>query len=548
MSDTLTIGRPLGCWKAEGSAAVFGAEALREAFRRIHEPFCVLSENGVLGVGKGGAFCLDGSQRSGEGLPVLAWVPALPIQNLGDAEFCRDYGLKYPYLCGSMAHGIASVDIMEALGRAGMMGFFGAAGLVPDRVEQAIDVARGRLGESVPYGFNLIHSPSESALEAAVVDIYIRRGIRLIEASAFMRITLPLVRYRVQGIHRDAAGDIVTPNRIMAKISRVELAEKFFSPPPEKLLRQLADAGEITNEQAELAAHIPVAQDITAEADSGGHTDNRPAITLLPTICALRDRMQAQYGYAVPLRVGLGGGIATPVSAAAAFAMGAAYVMTGTVNQACVESGTSDLVRALLAEARQADVAMAPAADMFEMGVQVQVLKRGTMFPMRAAKLYELYRQHNGLEEIPADERTKLEKTVFLASFDDVWRQTRDFFAQRDPSQIERAEKNEKHRMALVFRWYLGQTVHWAVRGDASRKLDYQIWCGPAMGAFNEWAAGSFLEKAENRGVLTVALNLLHGAAVVTRLNLVRNSGVVLTPDVQRVAPLERRQIEEYLA
>ena len=33
-----------------------------------------------------------------------------------------------------------------------------------------------------------------------------------------------------------------------------------------------------------------MAEDLTAEADSGGHTDNRPAITLLPTMLALRDR------------------------------------------------------------------------------------------------------------------------------------------------------------------------------------------------------------------------------------------------------------------
>ena len=35
-------------------------------------------------------------------------------------------------------------------------------------------------------------------------------------------------------------------------------------------------------------------------------------------------------------------------AAAAAFMMGAAYVVTGTVNQACAESGTTDLVRRLL--------------------------------------------------------------------------------------------------------------------------------------------------------------------------------------------------------
>src|SRR5205823_7910494 len=135
-------------------------------------------------------------------------------------------------------------------------------------------------------------------------------------------------------------------------------------------------------------------------------------------------------------------------SVAAAFAMGAAYVVTGSVNQACVESGSSDAVRKMLAEAGQADVAMAPAADMFEMGVKVQVLKRGTMFPMRAAKLYELYRAYPSLEAIPATERTQLEKNVFRMGLADVWQQTEDFFRGRDPGQIERAAKDAKHRMA----------------------------------------------------------------------------------------------------
>src|SRR5262249_49488340 len=156
-----------------------------------------------------------------------------------------------------------------------------------------------------------------------------------------------------------------------AKVSRVEVASKFFAPAPERFVRDLVAQGHLTDEQAEQAKQVSVAQDVTVEADSGGHTDNRPAITLLPTILALRDRLQERNKYAAALRVGLGGGIATPASAAAAFAMGAAYVLTGSVNQACVESGSSDIVRQMLAEAGQADVAMAPAADMFEMGVKV---------------------------------------------------------------------------------------------------------------------------------------------------------------------------------
>ena len=291
-----------------------------------------------------------------------------------------------------------------------------------------------------------------------------------------------------------------------------------------------------------------MAQDLTAEADSGGHTDNRPAISLLPTMLALRDRLQAEHGYAIPLRVGSAGGISTPHSVAAAFAMGADYVMTGSVNQACQEAGTSDAVRRMLAQAEQADVTMAPAADMFEMGVKLQVLKRGTMFPMRAHRLYDLYLAHAGLEDIPADERKNLESTIFRTSLDDVWTETRRFWEQRDPAQVERAGRDPKHRMALVFRWYLGMSSRWANRGEPGREIDYQVWCGPAMGAFNEWVRGSCLEPWEGRRVVSVALNMLHGAAVMIRANALRSQGVELPADSVDTRPRESDTLEELLS
>jgi hypothetical protein len=80
--------------------------------------------------------------------------------------------------------------------------------------------------------------------------------------------------------------------------------------------------------------------------------------------------------------------------------------------------------------------------------------------------------------------------------------------------------------MALLFRWYLGSSSRWANTGDPKRTLDYQIWCGPAMGAFNGWVKGSFLEEPEERSVVTVALNILHGAALLTRINALRSQGL----------------------
>ena len=82
--------------------------------------------------------------------------------------------------------------------------------------------------------------------------------------------------------------------------------------------------------------------------------------------------------------------------------------------------------------------------------------------------------------------------------------------------------------MALVFRWYLGSSSHWPISGDPDRRLDYQIWCGPAIGSFNSWVKGSFMEAPENRTVVQIGRNLLEGAAVLTRAGQLRSMGVAL--------------------
>ncbi len=536
----------MGWWSGPAASVHPASASLSEGLSRVGRPLYLLDYADALAFSHEGRAEL-GVDQGGDGAPLLAVAPACRPQHLGSASFARDHGVRFCYVAGAMANGIASAQLVEAMGRAGMLSFFGAAGLAPDPVEDAIDRISTRLG-TLPWGFNLIHSPYEPRLEEAVADLYVRRGVNRVSASAYMDLTLPLVRYRLHGIHADASGRVIAPNRIVAKVSRIEVARKFLGPAPAKMVAELVSRGELTDEQARMAESVPVAQDLTVEADSGGHTDNQPAIALLPTMLALRDRLQAEHGYAVPLRVGAAGGISTPHSVAAAFAMGADYVVTGSVNQACREAGTSDPIRRMLAGAEQADVTMAPAADMFEMGVRLQVLKRGTMFPMRAQRLYDLYRAHAGLEDIPDDERKNLESTIFRTSLDDVWAETRRFWEQRDPPQVERAERDPKYRMALVFRWYLGMSSRWANRGEPGREMDYQVWCGPAMGAFNEWVRGSFLEPWEGRRVVSVAHNMLYGAAVMIRANALRSQGVELPADSVDVRPREADKLEELLS
>jgi PfaD family protein len=519
---------PIATWRGE-TVPVFAPSSLPNAIARFREPIHVVRDGptGPLGVAFGGAL----GATHDAGFPVLASLPALYPEWLGDRSFGEAHGVRFPYATGAMANGIATPRLVIAVARAGMFGFFGAAGLAPDRVESALVEIESALGKAAPgWGSNLIHAPNEADLEEAVADLYLRRGVARVSASAYMNLTVAIVRYASTGLRTDSAGNVRRRHQVIAKISRPEVAERFLSPAPRPILDALVQRGQLTPQEAELAARVPLAEDITVESDSGGHTDNRPLGALFPRICRLRDEIVSRHGYSQPIRVGAAGGLGTPSAVASAFSLGAAYVLTGSINQAAIESGLSERGRRMLAQADIADVVMAPAADMFELGVKLQVLRRGTLFAQRATKLYELYSAYDSLEAIPVAERSATEKQIFGASIDEIWAQTQVFWNGRDPRQIERAKREPRHRMALVFRWYLGLSSRWAIDGEPSRQLDYQIWCGPAMGAFNAWTAGSFLSDPGRREAVQIALNLLEGAAVITRAQQLRSYGVPIPP------------------
>lgn len=532
-----------GSWSKGEKEPEYGVTALKSAVARVAKPVYIINKDGKLTVDQYGSIAIGKKETANKKkCDLIAYVPPLPPESLGDPFFKKNYNMKYAYVAGAMANGITSVKMVEETARAGMIGFFGSAGLEPNEVQNAIVQLKLSLNK-LPYGFNLIHTPHNPEYEMQIVQLYLKSGINLISASAYIDLTLPLVYYRIKGIHQNQNGDIICPNKIIAKVSRIEVAEKFFSPPPGKLVSALLEKNLISRQEAKLSQSIPVAESLTAEADSGGHTDNRPAISLLPTMLALRERVADKYQYKKPVCVGLGGGISTPLSAAAAFSMGAAYLVTGSINQSCIEAGTSEDVKKLLSEARQADVTMAPAADMFEMGVKVQVLKRGTMFPLRAFKLYNLYNDYNCFEDIPENEKKILEKQFFQSTFNETWKHTKIFFRKHDPRQIEKAENDPKHKMALVFRSYLGLSSKWAINGDPARRMDYQIWCGPAIGAFNEWVKGSFLEKPENRKTIDVAMNLLFGASIAIRTNWLTLQGIILPEKIKKIHPVKLSDI-----
>ena len=530
LSPVFSTNGHLPDWCGSLNAVAFDESGWQAHLRSIDQPCYVVSDGARLGITH------QRSMPSGERLALLAAVGPLNQSQLGSAQFRAAYDLKYAYAAGAMANGISSAELVIALGQAGLLASFGAAGLTANRIEAALQRIQTALPNG-PYAFNLIHSPSEEALERNAVELYLKQGVRTIEASAFLALTTHIVHYRAAGLSLNRQGEIEIGNKVIAKVSRREVATHFLSPAPSSLLQPLVAQGLISEAQAQMAQQVPMCDALTVEADSGGHTDNRPLNCLLPSLLELRDELRTRYGYSQVVYIGAAGGIGTPASALGAFTMGADYIVTGSVNQACVESGASAHTKRILSQAGQADVMMAPAADMFEMGVKVQVLKKGTLFPVRAQKLYELYKACDSLETIPTAEREKLEKQIFRKPLDTVWQETEVFFRERDPEQLERAHQNPKRKMALVFRWYLGLSSRWSNSGEAGRELDYQIWCGPAMGAFNEWTQGTALATPENRHAVDVAEHLMLGAAYLYRLQHLHIQGVSLPASLSTYKP-----------
>ncbi|EGD48843.1 malonyl CoA-acyl carrier protein transacylase [Ruminiclostridium papyrosolvens DSM 2782] len=430
--------------------------------------------------------------------------------SLGDAGFKKDYNLKYVYLTGAMYRGIASKEMVVSMGKAGMMGFFGTGGLKLNQIEEAIKYIQKELSGGQAYGMNLLHNPNNPEKEEDIADLYIKYRVKNVEASAYMSITPALIKYRVQGLRRNPDGTVSGSNRIIAKVSRPEIAEIFLSPAPERIVDKMVQENRITREQAELLEEIPVADDLCVEADSGGHTDGGVAYALMPAMTKLRDEMTNRYGYRKKVRVGAAGGIGTPAAAAAAFILGADFILTGSVNQCTVEAGTSEAVKDLLQQMNVQDTEYTPAGDMFEIGAKVQVLRRGVFFPARANKLYELYRQYNSLDEIDEKNKKQIQKKYFKRSFEEIYEEVKQYCL---PQEIENAERNQKQKMALIFRWYFGYATDLALNGTSGQQVDYQVLCGPALGAFNQWVKGTPLENWRNRHVDQIGEKLMNDTA-----------------------------------
>ncbi|WP_435103802.1 ACP S-malonyltransferase [Arhodomonas sp. AD133] len=425
----------------------------------------------------------DASPRDSTGDAPSVSNHGISPEQLGAATFRERYGLRRAYLVGSLYGGISGPDMVRAAARAGLLGFLGTGGLSLDDIEGQLRALHDDPPPNGVIGANLLYRHGAPQEESALVDVFLRHGVEAIEASGFPLVTPALVRFRLKG------------GRILAKVSRADAAKAFLAPPPERLVRQLLASGDVTEQEAQAAAGRPMADDLCVEAAGGWLDTTADLLTLLPTVRRLRDEAETPD---FRVHVGCAGGLGTPEAVAAAFFLGADFVLTGSVNQCSVEAATSVEVKALLQGIQVHDVVTAPWGDMFEFGVQARYVKRGVFFPARASRLHDLWRTHESITELDDDTRQQV-----LGSYLGNEISTADLPPDNDP----------KAKLTSLFRHYFTRGLRLAVQGDSQHKVDYLIHCGPALGAFNQLVADTELQPWRARTVERIADTLMESAA-----------------------------------
>ena len=433
-------------------------------------------------------------------------APVTPVGTPAKRRFVDDYRLTYPYVAGGIGYGISSRQMVEAAARNGILGFLDMTDRPLADVEADLNALTHALGEKhARYGCTISQGLSDEVSVDKLFELVNTYHVQVLEAHDDPQISEKLVEYRLRTF--DQRGEAT--NRLLIKTGNPVVLEEIMKPISETILLKLQQRGKLTAQQVERGRRMALATDVCVMADPGGLTSHGSPFVLLPHALMLRDQFTRQYQYEQPIHVGLGGGIGSPLAVQTALSMGADFVHTSSVNLCTVESGLHPYTKQLLQDISLEDTGYAPCSDfLFNPNKKIQVVKKGVLFPARANKLHDLFKQHTSVEEIDPKVIAQLEEKFYQKTLTSVWA---DIVQKRQetPDLITKALQNKKYYLYLLFQEYYHSSALWAVKGDASKVLNFQIPCGSELGALNRQLHATPMQAWADRSVAEIARWLL---------------------------------------
>lgn len=413
---------------------------------------------------------------------------------LGNIHFMERYKTKYPYVAGPMHKGISGYDFIKRLADRDIIGFVGTGGLALHEVEAL--VVQLQKDSIRNYGVSVNFDLADPNYEKELIELLIRENINLLHVSGYFNVTESLVLYKLKGIKKLDNGRIICPNRILLKTSRPEIAQAFMEPASDDMLKKLKEEGKITEEQALLAKKIPVADDVCVMSAAAHKTGMIPLKSLLPQIIHQRNAAYQKYGYEEEIFVGAAGAIGDSASALDAFLLGADFIMTGSINVCTAEAHVSKWVKEKLQKVEIQDTEIIPCSNVYEIGIKMQVLKKGMFFASRALKLYEIYNRITKIEDIESNLLVQIQEKYLGKALEEIYNQMKDNLSSM---QRRRAESDSKYKFGLIIQWYYDLSAECAIQCEDGNNMNCMIPLSSAMGRLNEELKNTVREKWEDR-------------------------------------------------
>src|SRR5689334_1730899 len=149
-------------------------DQLLAALARTREPLRIVhaSRHGLVAA-TGGLISAPDTPDPVHAVAHRGTLPALYPEWLGDRSFAEAHACRFPYIVGEMARGIATPRMVIEAARAGLMGFYGSAGLDLAAIAAGLTEIKAALREvATNWGANLIHTPGDAAMEMATVALF----------------------------------------------------------------------------------------------------------------------------------------------------------------------------------------------------------------------------------------------------------------------------------------------------------------------------------------------------------------------------------------